>query len=210
MYCSIECQQKAQKLFHQYECSVMDELLKAGSVNMALRLFFISLSTFNGSITQLEGFLNQLPASTVFDVNFVAMDDNQIQTFLLASVNSLQKSSKLFGLQKHEEILRNHPQLKETFKTHEAFVKNLLQTYCQVSDLNFHGILGGNFQSENANAAELFRTMQQSIASGAFPFVSMINHSCAPNVMRIYFDGKAFVIVCRPIVKGSQLFDCYK
>lgn len=213
MFCSVDCQQTAWKRFHRYECPVMSLLLKSGSVNIALRILFISLSIFEGSIEKLENFMNESESSisTVFDFNFAGENHEENSKNYLKCLNSLSKSSKKFSLQPHAEILCNHPELKDIWTSHESFIRNFLQRLCQINDLYFHGIFSGSLKMNLTNdPSKVFSDLQRSIGSGWFPFCSLINHSCAPNVVRIYVEGRVVLIACRPIEKGSQLFDCYK
>lgn len=211
MFCSVECQQKSFEMFHRLECPVMSSLLKSGSVNIAIRLFFIALSNFDGSIEKLENFMkeNENSSWTVFDFDFSA--DHRVENFLKC-LNSLSRSSKMFSLQVHSDILSTQSQLKEVWKSREKFIMSFLQRQCQTNDLYFHGIFGGSLSlAENQNDLSLvFKNLQRSIGSGWFPFCSLINHSCAPNVVRIYTEGKVALVAIRPIESGSQLFDCYK
>jgi SET and MYND domain-containing protein 4 len=199
MFCSDDCHTKSFQRYHQYECPIIDQLIRSGSVHMALRLFFVALSTFDGSVENLEAFLkeNNDQKSTIFDFDF-------------KTIGNL-KDSKTFPLHSHEEILKNHPTLNKSWKKHEKFVKSFLLRLCQISDLNFHGIFSGNSQiTFNENPTSVLCNMQQSIGSGSMLFASMFNHSCANNVLRICVEGKITYVVCRPIEQGSQLFDCYK
>lgn len=213
MFCSFHCQQSALKSFHQYECPMMSSLLRSGSVNIALRLFFISLSAFNGSFENLEKFTleNEKSNSTIFDFDFTDENCEVTVKNYLKCLSSLSRSHKTFSLDSHIEILLNHPELKETFKTHETFVKSFLQRQCKTNDLYFHGVLGAGLKSSTSkDSLVISKGLQQSIGSGWFPFCSLINHSCAPNICRIYVEGKVVLVAIRPIGKGSQLFDCYK
>lgn len=191
----------------------MGFLSKSGSVSIALRLLFISLSNFDDSVEKLEGFFkeNEDIDVTPFDFNFA--DENCDKNILnyLKCLTSLSRSSKLFSIQAHTDILRGHPALKDSWKTHETFLCGLLQRHCQINDLYFHGIFSSNLKLASLiDNSTVFRDYQQPIASGWFPFCSLINHSCAPNVVRIYVEGKVVLAACRPIDKGSQLYDCYK
>lgn len=213
MFCSIKCREKALKKFHKYECSVMKQLLQSGSVNISLRIFFIALSAFDGSIENLENFMieNDKIISTVFNFDFSNEDSEENVKNYLKCLNSLSRSSKTFSLENHEDILKNHPALDETWKSNQDFIRQFLQRQCQINDLYFHGIFSGGLKkSSSQDVMSIFKDLQQSIGSGWFPFCSLINHSCAPNVGRVYVEGKVVLIACRPIPAGSQLFDCYK
>jgi SET domain-containing protein len=49
----------------------------------------------------------------------------------------------------------------------------------------------------------------ESIGKAVFPFASLLNHSCAPNVARIDVESKMYLVLKRPIKAGEQLFDSY-
>lgn len=182
---------------------------------MALRSLFIALSTFDGSVESLENFLleNENTRSTIFDVNMASCETGSDKNLLLG-LTSLIKSSREFSLYEHEKALLNHPDLKSLWNEHEPFVKKFLLKQCQIADLSFHGIFGGSSKKNDdlneMNSSDVFNNLQQSIGSGALLFSTLINHSCSNNVFRVYVEGKVVCIACRPIQKGSQLFDSYK
>jgi SET and MYND domain-containing protein 4 len=210
MFCSEDCRTRAFRRYHEYECPVMESLLKSGSVHMSIRIFFIALSIFDGSLADLKTFSEEIKSSksTVFDIDF--SNEKEKDKKMLQALLSLTRSSKSFPLQMHEEILKNHPTVGCFWDENEEFIKNFLLQSCQISDLNFHGIFSGSSQKVDLNPAAVFNTMQQSIGSGSMPFCSLLNHSCANNVLRVCVEGKIVLVVCRPIAKDSQLFDCYK
>ena len=49
----------------------------------------------------------------------------------------------------------------------------------------------------------------EEIGSGLLSFASLLNHSCSPNLTRIFVDNKQVYIVKRPIEAGEQLFVSY-
>ena len=44
---------------------------------------------------------------------------------------------------------------------------------------------------------------------GSYLFSSMLNHSCDPNVKRLFVSNKNVLYVCKPIKKGSEIFKSY-
>lgn len=210
MFCSVECYNQAFKRFHNYECPVMGLMSKSGSVSIALRLLFISLAAFNSSVEKLQDFFIKSDAIDVTPFDFDLSAGENLKEYLKC-LNSLCRSSKVFSIEPHIDILSHHPDLHASWKTHETFLRDLLQRHCQINDLYFHGIFSSSLKlvpfKDNST---VFTDYQQPIGSGWFPFCSLINHSCAPNVVRIYVEGKVVLVACRPIDKGSQLYDCYK
>lgn len=210
MFCSTSCRDDSLKRYHQYECPVMDQLLKSGAIHMPLRQFFIALSSFDGSIGNLQKFFEEHEKVnvSVFDFDLSLKNKEMDQKLLLALRSSI-KSSHLFSLEEHEKILENHPTLKEVFNQNREFISAFLHRQCQICDLNVHGIFTGSSRVIS-DPSKAFGQMQQPIGSGSLLFGSLTNHSCSNNLFRIYVEGKVAYSVSRPIQKGSQLFDCYK
>lgn len=212
MFCSTECHQQAFKRYHRYECPIMDQLLKSASIHMPLRQLFIALSVFDGSIEKLEKFFNENDnfAATVFDFDFSSQHHENDKNLLLA-LRSLIKSSEIFDLSDFESILKSHHELKDIWLSRQPFIRSFLLRQCQTSDLNVHGIFSGSSKKiDSYDPNTIFSSLQHAIGTGTLLFGALTNHSCANNVFRVYVDGRVVYSVCRPISKGSQLFDCYK
>lgn len=200
MFCNEECKQAAFDSFHLYECPIINSLMKSGIMQMALRTFFQALSIFKGSIEDLQKFLSENDKNfSVYDFDFSEVDAKSS----LLSLYSLSKSQKVCEQDSPEPLLKNHPLLSEIWKSHEKFIRQFILRILQIGDSNFHGICGWTLKKyENQ--------FPQMIGIGCYPFISLVNHSCAPNVNRIYVEDKMLLLVERPIRKGEQLFDCYK
>ncbi|KAG5675897.1 hypothetical protein PVAND_005757 [Polypedilum vanderplanki] len=210
MFCSTDCQNHAMRFYHKYECPIISELLKSGSINMALRIFFIGLSIFDNDIEKFKKCVNENrnASKTIFDYNFSSVENEDYLKNYFLSLICLSRSTKKFSLTPYENILSTHPLLQAVFNENREFILDFIQRQCQISDHNFHGIFSSSLSASDTLSD--MRNLQMSIGSGSLPFASLINHSCSPNVMRICEDGKVVFIVCRPIQKGSQIFDCYK
>lgn len=50
---------------------------------------------------------------------------------------------------------------------------------------------------------------ERNVGAGVFPFLSLINHSCIPNMAKITFDNRAVLVAIRPVKAGDQLFVSY-
>ena len=212
MFCSQECYEFAMKYFHQYECPVISDILKSGSVNMSLRIFFISLSLFGGSINCLKNFYedNKKNPRNIFDFDFsFAKNVEDMLILKLKCLLSLSKSLKKYQLIYQKTILNNHSALHSMYEENKDFIHDFIQDLCQISDHNFHGIFSSNLGTKIFDNSNL-KSLQEPIGSGSFLFTSLINHSCTPNILRICLDGEMFLVVCRKIEKGSQIYDCYK
>jgi hypothetical protein len=180
------------------------ELLNQGSIHIALRIFFIALSAFNGSIDDLKSFMEKIDKNfSIFDFNSSDFDAKNYLRFF----NSLSRSTKHFSVDSHVALLKRISCMKDMLQSNETFIREFLLRVCQTNDHYFHGIYGAKVGERDSNTLQ---NLQSPIASGWFAFSCLINHSCCSNVMRIYVDGKLVLFASRFIPKGAQLFDCYK
>lgn len=200
MFCSEQCAIDAKKSFHDYECPISDTLLRSGVMQMSMRIFFQSLAMFDGSISDLEGFINENRATSLSVYN---LDSNKItaKNHLLLLLNLSQHGNHCSD--SPENIFKLHPKHHSLWESNKKFIRNFIRKTQQIADLNFHSICGWS-------AKTLASKTPQMTGIGCYPFMSLINHSCVPNINRIYVDDKMFLLVERPIEKGEQIFDCYK
>jgi SET domain len=188
----------------------MEKLLESGVVHMTLRQFFVALSMFDGSIKKLEEFIkeNEHRNITIFDFDFKSEGSDKNK--LLAS-RSLIRTKRIFSMTDHEKILKSHPNLKLSLQNHFEFIKSFLLLHRQISDLNYLGVFSGSsMKIGSQNTLKILQSMQQPIGIGSLLFGSFVNHSCSNNVFRVCVEGKLVYTVCRPIERGSQIFDGYK
>ncbi|KAJ6641170.1 SET and MYND domain-containing protein 4 [Pseudolycoriella hygida] len=204
MFCSEECQKTAMKDFHRYECPIIDLLHKSGVMQMAMSIFFKALSIFNGSISDLEKCFNEVANSSysVYDFNFSDSDDQAAGKNYLISLLCLAKNDKDYTKDSPEKLFNVQSELSVMWNAHSDFIKKFFLRILQIGDSNFHGICGWSLRK--------YDQIPQMIGIGCYPFISLVNHGCAPNVNRIYVEDKMILLVERPVKKGEQLFDCYK
>ncbi|CAO1430277.1 unnamed protein product [Diamesa serratosioi] len=219
MYCSEKCLEEGFKKFHQYECPIVDSINKLFTKVMtaAERTFFEALDICNGSIDELEEAIerNKGSSTTVFDYDFGNPDDPMKRMNLLMAIDALNTNEEershadffqragvvaiMFNLFKTQSPVKD---LLVTEKNMDFF-RRFLFKQSQISASNYHGIFGGvSSRSEGAEENE------QS-GCGSFPFSSLINHSCAPNLVRLSHKTVIYVVVNRSVKAGGQLFDNY-
>ncbi len=218
MFCSDECESQAHQSFHKYEClvNVLTSTLST-NLQMALRTFFIAISMFGESIDHLQIFLSdhQAKSCTVFDVDVL---DEQRAKFL--AINSLTANDEI-NMKKSifEKIFQISPKLHELWSKYGDFIADFLKRQIQIATRNYHEIYcwplkrGSSVDPDIRNVSEINPLAYQrgtvSAGSASYPFCSLINHHCAPNLTRAFVDDKIVLIVQRPIKKGEQLFDNY-
>lgn len=211
MFCSDKCKLEAFTKFHRFECPIISQLNKSGSVHMALRLFFTAFSIMGNSVDDLQKVFED-GTNSVYSIFDITQDVDNDKEKLKALI-SLVASSKIFDLTQHLAVLCSHPNFKNIVETKRNFLESFILRMCQISDLNFHGIFGSSVITSNdatISTQQIYKTLQKSIGSGAFLFNSLLNHSCTNNVLRICVNRKIVTVVCKPIPEGGQIFDCYK
>ena len=189
MYCSDECANH--DAFHKESCPSK----VAQHVEIAQKLIVKALKIVGDCDTMYELLMNDMK-KTVFDFDLSNPDDPMHKKNLLIAVNSLSTEVEVEGLNSAEI----HP--KYTERETECALKYLLiwATNGYYMQENTHAILGS--RADKYEFGEI-------IGSGMFPFLSLLNHSCCPNVKNITVDNKFVLVVSRPIKAGEQIFVYY-
>lgn len=204
MFCSQQCLNEAWNSYHNFECLIIDKCMKSGVLQIALRIYFQALNFFHGSIEKLENFIeNQKNSISVFDFDFSLENHEKNFKNSLISLLSLVKNEISHENDSPEKIFTNHSILAEQWKNHENFIRKFFKKTIQICDSNFHEICGWSRQMSKSLTPQM-------IGVACYPFLSLLNHSCVPNVNRFYIEDKACLIVEKPIKKGEQIFDCYR
>lgn len=195
MFCSRECMAAA-NCFHGLECR--SEHVKKDEENdiyeVSRRMFFEALGIF-GKIEKLQKFVEEnSEAKTIFDFDFSSMDGKQKQRNILQVVNSLQQNKLPEKMQpemdKNVKLVQSITQNPK----HKKFIDSFLRKQLEIAITNSFGI----------------SRKDDCIGSAVFPLCSLLNHSCAPNLVRIAVDNKLAFVVSRPIEKNAQLFISYR
>ncbi|CAH2092770.1 unnamed protein product [Euphydryas editha] len=224
LYCSKECKEKAKQEFHAIECPLMATLVEMDFTKLellALRTvlkarhdhdnwddLFKTIENAEANIgTELQGHV-QIDDKWVYDSKYYAsihtlatnLDRRSISDIFQKSVTAV---VFLRFLKFNSNFLKteNEDQSDKVFKC----VAELLLLHLMTTPTNMHGI-SFNTESEIGTFVD-----EISVASAPYAFCSLINHSCAPNVVRFnkLGTGSMSVIALRPIKKGMQIFDNY-
>lgn len=198
MYCDENCKTQAAPV-HRYEVEISDEIPECTPPHKALVQFYQCLALVNGSVDRLKELFteSQISPKSVFDINFRAEESEVNEMKFLAAVCLAKDSMDFSGF--GDQLFELHPQLRDFGDEHEEFIRKFLVHLYQVqrhtvSDIVSWSLIGG------AN---------ESIGVGNFLLGALVNHSCSPNVQRLFVDDKMVLLAIRPISKGEQLFDCY-
>lgn len=210
VFCNDRCQREAWESYHQYECSILPNVhnteinlghlalktvIKAGYQNL---LDFKEKSDQDKTEIQLnlDGEYNSQDYKTLFDlVNH--SEDRQIEDLLKYSLEALYlqkclETTTFFSLSEKED------------SSHKCLVgghilRNLMMLPCNAHECSeliyFPNNLPGSVTAE--------------IGSAIYPVLSLINHSCDPNVVRHSYGNVCVVRAIRNIPKGSEVLDNY-
>lgn len=213
MFCSRKCQNTAQHTYHPFECPIIDYLhLNFDRFHLsALRttiMAFISLRTVE-QVTRVVSEGDHVHPVTAFTVNHrkraVAQRYLQVHTFPtkqhLRSVPDLIATAVVVAsLSRHLLVNTKFCELVSDQHGRTVLIE-LLFRHMQISRMYFHSL---------SSADKQYRSDQGGLrGTGVFPFCSLINHACTPNIVRVQFGTKMVVFVLRPIRAGEQLFDNY-
>lgn len=186
------------------------------TMKIALRTFFTMLSTFGGSIVEFESFFNSNTNSkplTIFDVKSSTDVKEMLQVLNSLTFNAaVEIHDKLF-----DEIFLYSTTLKAMWSSHRTFIRKFLKTHTQIGTMNYHEIYNWPLKKGGLPVSDVEETKNSlsyksgvvAVGSGSYPFISLINHNCAPNVNRVFVHDKNVLVVQRSIKKGEQLFDNY-
>jgi len=197
MFCSKQCMSIGHR-FHQYECDIDIKMDQDSCIfQMCHRVVFEALGIF-GKIGKLKAFLEEhSKPTTIFDHVMSctsSKDDKEKEKNLLLATHFLQRNPIQSQL---EEPLEKHCQLMMSItdnKDNKKFLHDFMRHQMGLIITNSFGLIDNS----------------EEIGAGVFPLASYFNHSCAPNVYRITYEGKLIFIVIRPIEKNQQLFVCYR
>jgi len=110
-------------------------------------------------------------------------------------------------------ILDQHSSFFENIREPKvkSFVASLLLLHMQNLPCNAHSLYGLNKGEEDEENSHWIRTATaQEYGAGAFGLLSLINHSCDPNVFRVnQSNGQTAVIALKPLSPGEELLDNY-
>ncbi|KAH8279079.1 hypothetical protein KR026_001328 [Drosophila bipectinata] len=212
MFCSEDCKQQAMSTFHRFECPIIDFLHRMFNKihGIALRTTLAALDLYP-TIEELMAFCEQ-PENQhkcAFDLDYGQLTRQEqyraihglVTNQHLRSVSDLFQRSVVCAILKH--FIIEYTPLKDHLGGEDGrnFFTDLLFRHLQTSPSNMHGIDLVEQVNETKD--------DQTHSSGAYAFLSLLNHSCAPNTLRIYEGTKAYLFVLRPIKAGKVLYDNY-
>lgn len=212
MFCSEKCQSEAYETFHKYECPLIDMLYTLFN-KIHLTALRVSLIAF-GLFENIEEFMefcsdSRNQGQNSFSLDYTNFTRKEHYKAIHGLVTNQKKRSTADLFQRavvaavlKRYLIHNSP-LKNCLNGEdgENLFTDLLFRHLQVSPSNFHSV--DLIEQKNETKDD------QCFASAAYAFGSLLNHSCAPNTVRIYKGTTTYLFVLRPILKDGLLYDNY-
>lgn len=201
MFCSNQCIDVATKTFFHAE-----NKLKMHDIKQ--RMIFEALAICDGSFIKLQELMDatDLGQKTVFDFDSSNPNDPLCKYNSLMSIMSLSQIGTVSD--EVHRIISHHPVLDSIKReSDKEIAKRFLLRCFRILTVNSFGI-------EWVVPARPRDFTKDSIVTklagdAVCLFGSLMNHSCSPNVDRIFVDNKFVFFVRRPIYKKQQLFISY-
>ncbi|XP_034194059.2 protein-lysine N-methyltransferase SMYD4-like [Osmia lignaria lignaria] len=217
MYCSEECKASDWSKYHDIECKVFPYYFK---MNFTL-LYFLSVRLTiqaireSNNIQNLKEELKEIencdnPRTKGFSKNGTFESDayrsvlslvTNVEKLSLQDLfrRSAEASFTLYYLATCTDIFGSSMKdLSELVENTDAiFVGGLILRHLQLIFINSHII------------SEEYGLNGRSYGGALMPFLSLINHSCNPNILRVDRTGHMIIYAIYPIKKDEQIFDNY-
>lgn len=217
MYCSETCREIAYTKFHKFECGmvkILDDMFDYRN-HFALKIFFESLDKFQ-SLDQFKSAWNSMESNGNASIlDFDGMDPESSKFNMLKAVKALGCDRPIeiiyhkinVGVAIVNFMLENSLELKKVLSSSAddiEFFKTFVCRQILISNTNGFEIYGNKQHKEKCGIDE-----ENDIGNAIYPFGSLLNHSCAPNILRLNKGNALLIVVCRHIKKGEQIFDSY-
>ena len=198
-FCSEKCSEDSWQRYHRYECGFLDVLHDIGIAHLALRTLLISGvdNAIGVAITSDSPSTSSIPYLSDYSSVFSLVDHSNDFNFEDTVSYSLVASLLLVLTEKIKLVEK---QTKDAKIVGGILLKHILQLIT-----NGHAISAqDNIESSFGLAFE-----DKRIATALYPTVSLMNHSCDPNVCATYDKSVLFVRAAKPIAKGQEVMNCY-
>lgn len=204
MFCSQECQKKAWRFTHRFECGISEKLhhLSLIAVRLAPRMFFYALTLFDDNVERMMKFCKTNARNGSDPLSFDYTKYNPIEEFKLFQKMYIPSDRTgdgrpdtdvhhMFHAAVFYSVYIQHPLVRSIFVTEKQklFMIRGMQDYFR--SIKHHIMVSDSF------------------VNYIFPVASICNHSCDPNLFPLQDADQLKYIVNRPIAKGEQITVSY-
>ncbi|XP_063706013.1 SET and MYND domain-containing protein 4-like [Culicoides brevitarsis] len=208
MYCGSACKEEAWKRFHKFECK-----LSRNKDRLSTRALLKTFTLFD-DLDKLRNLLQLCSENPV--TAFYLKQDDEIETFKAIYCLETNRSQRTVKF-KYEyamtvahtwhSLITQSP-IKSLLKTtkDEDFFLDTWFHFGLIRCTNSHELMIKTSDRQNFMLSD---GSLQKFGSAICPVISLLNHSCASNVTRIFGKGKFAIMVLRNIKAGEQIFNNY-
>lgn len=219
-YCSTMCRDIAWKTYHFHECRILNHLL------LSKQLSKMSLLALRIVVTaRIGGIMNATESPTSYPEKIVGVDtysfDADIEEegrdikkpFLSHAYSSVYGQVTNVSSRPPGDLLKRAVTAVFMARCIRSCVANTEQERTVAAALLHH------LQSCSCNAyqvaehqvsgSDLVNAEEMEVGGAVYPTVSLVNHSCYPNVSRFSYGNACVVRACRWIRKDEQILDTY-
>lgn len=208
MFCSQTCLTAAED-FHEFECPISDFLMEFEQTRVVLRLVIRAIQSFDSIDDLMQLMLEPASVTTFsFDHNNELTAKQRYHQVHSLLTNEDQQSDmdmifgSIYATLLYSKLLE-HTSVKDMLSFDESEAARVA-----LAELVHHSFL---IVRQNCHMLLTFDAKKsENIGGGIYPFASLINHSCSPNIFRISSGTRNVFVVLRVIKKGEQLVDCYR
>ncbi|XP_014247079.1 SET and MYND domain-containing protein 4-like isoform X1 [Cimex lectularius] len=231
-FCNENCRNSSWNESHRVECDILLTLHKQGYNKLALLALHILLKMTNQGDGLREYVYNEHKLHSVKSPKLRGFKDgkyscNKYSTYHLETNFGLRswdddtfsrvvgaccmlhvlKQTSYFDAVKEsrDEKLLFRPNMYPDLTQVESIVGAILLKYLFIVSCNAHEVSETRIITKPEVSSEIAE-----IGAALYPFLSLINHSCDPNVVRTIHDGDLAVLTAIQFIKnGEQVFDNY-
>ncbi|XP_029038440.2 SET and MYND domain-containing protein 4-like isoform X2 [Osmia bicornis bicornis] len=217
MYCSEECKALGWTKYHDIECKVFPYLFKINLVKyyqFSVRLAIQAVKE-NNNIQNLEEELKEVencddPRTKGFSKNGTFESD--AYRSVLSLVTNVEKQSLQDLFKRSAEASFTLYYLATRTDIFGSSMKDLSELIENTDAIFVGGLILRHLQLIPPNAhpfTEEYKTTSVARGVALTPFLSLFNHSCNPNILRVSRTAHIVVYSTYPIKKDEQIFDTY-
>lgn len=204
MFCSEDCRKLSWEKFHKYECDSIDELTDEDNFLIMIQRTLFEVLSICGGLEKMEKFFEENQSDiTAFDVDLSGnREDIELKKKMIMICQSLECAAPVKDdLKFAGSFVDNHHHVKKFWETED-------QRYFLVKFVvKFLGIMNRNAFTMHLNSP-CDDLDEQGCA--IFPTISLINHSCSPNLFHIRVGENLILVAKKPIEANEQLFIAYQ
>lgn len=188
-FCSQRCKDKAEEI-HEKECHLLAEIDEDDGYFLLMMRMLMKSINICGSLEKLKQFVESR------DKNLTILNTNSTDDLsLLNCCLNLESGNFLVDIKFAKSFVESETMRK--FYDHDDQQFFLLKIILKILGILNRNSFCLDFDDGNSCGA-------------IFPFASLLNNSCSPNVDRICDGGITAFVCIKPIEENEQVFICYR